>query len=194
MRHIGTKPLETERLALRRFRMADAGDIFANWAADPEVTRFCGWEPHPDITMTQSLLKQWIRQYEDAAYYHWAIACKANSQAIGYIYLNSICPADASAAVHHLLSRTYWNQGFMTEACKRVIEFAFRDVGFLKIHSHHHRDNPASGRVMQKCGMTCIKAEYRAMDSKQLSGEYLYYEVEKTNNIPGRPPTAHKIR
>lgn len=47
---------------------------------------------------------------------------------------------------------------------------------------------------MQKCGMTCIKAEYRAMDSKQLSGEYLYYEVEKTNNIPGRPPTAHKIR
>ena len=104
MRHIGTKPLETERLALRRFRMADAGDIFANWAADPEVTRF------------------------------------------------------------------------------------------LKIHSHHHRDNPASGRVMQKCGMTCIKAEYRAMDSKQLSGEYLYYEVEKTNNIPGRPPTAHKIR
>lgn len=100
MRHIGTKPLETERLALRRFRMADAGDIFANWAADPEVTRFWGWEPHPDITMTQSLLKQWIRQYEDAAYYHWAIVCKANSQAIGYIYLNSICPADASAAVH----------------------------------------------------------------------------------------------
>ena len=84
MRHIGTKPLETERLALRRFRMADAGDIFANWAADPEVTRFWGWEPHPDITMTQSLLKQWIRQYEDAAYYHWAIVCKANSQAIGY--------------------------------------------------------------------------------------------------------------
>lgn len=181
MQHIGTKPLETERLILRRYRVQDANDMFANWVTDQEVTRFWDWEPHKDIATTQSLLKQWINEYEKMDYYHWVIVCKSNMQAIGYIYLNSINNSARTAAVHYLVSRAYWNQGLMSEACKRVIEFAFHDIGFRKIHSYHHRDNPASGRVMQKCGMTFIKAEYRRMECEQLSGEYHYYEVE--NNI-----------
>ena len=182
IQHIGTKPLETERLILRRYKIDDAEDMFANWVTDQEVTRFWSWEPHKDIATTRTLLKQWIQEYENLDNYHWVIVCKANLQAIGYIYLNSINNAERSAAVHYLLSRAYWNQGIMSEACNRVIEFAFRDVGFHKIYSWHHSDNPASGRVMQKCGMKFTKTEYRKMDNERLSGEYHYYEIEKTNS------------
>lgn len=181
IQHIGTKLLETERLILRRYKMTDAEDMFANWVTDKEVTRFWDWEPHKNIATTQVLLKQWIQEYENLENYHWVIVCKENSQAIGYIYLNNINDSECSASVHYLLSRKYWSQGLMSEACKRVIEFAFQDVGFLKIHSYHHCDNPASGRVMQKCGMNYIKSEYRTMDNKQLSGEYRYYEIEKSS-------------
>uniref|UniRef100_UPI004056EB02 GNAT family N-acetyltransferase n=1 Tax=Acetatifactor sp. TaxID=1872090 RepID=UPI004056EB02 len=182
MQHIGTKLLETERLILRRYRMQDADDMFANWVTDSEVARFWDWETHKEIGTTQALLKQWINEYEKFDYYHWIIVCKSNMQAIGYIYLNAIDDSNCSAEVHYLLSRAYWNQGIMSEACKRVIEFAFHDVGFRKIHSYHHCDNPASGRVMQKCGMTFIRAESREMDNPRLSGEYHYYEVERRGN------------
>ena len=35
MNHIGTKVIETERLILRPFTMADAQAMFDNWASDP---------------------------------------------------------------------------------------------------------------------------------------------------------------
>lgn len=182
MHHIGTETLETDNLVLRRYKMTDADDMFANWVADPEVTRFWSWEPHKDISVTKSLLNQWIQEYESLEVYHWVIINKENEQAIGYIYLDSIDNTECSAAVHYLLSRKYRNKGLMTEACKKVIEFAFGTVGFMKIWSYHHCDNGASGRVMQKCGMIRYNTEYRIMESRQLSGNYDFYRIE-TNSV-----------
>ena len=71
----------------------------------------------------------------------------------------------------------------MSEACKRVMEFAFFDVGFRKIYSYHHCDNTASGRVMQKCGMKYVKTEHKTMDKEQLSGNYDYYELESNCGV-----------
>jgi ribosomal-protein-alanine N-acetyltransferase len=36
---------------------------------------------------------------------------------------------------------------------KTVIDFFFNEVGFRCIQACHADNNPASGRVMQKCGM-----------------------------------------
>ena len=41
----------------------------------------------------------------------------------------------------------------MTEALKAVIAYLLSKVGFNRIQLRHMTDNPASGRVMQKCGM-----------------------------------------
>lgn len=46
MKHIGTQTIVTGRLLLRRFELADAGDMFRNWVTDPEVSRFWTWKPH----------------------------------------------------------------------------------------------------------------------------------------------------
>ena len=37
--HLGTQPLQTPRLLLRRFTMDDAQAMFDLWCNDPEVTR-----------------------------------------------------------------------------------------------------------------------------------------------------------
>ena len=34
-----------------------------------------------------------------------------------------------------------------------MLRFFFEDVGFFRVHAYHADQNPASGRVMQKCGM-----------------------------------------
>ena len=41
----------------------------------------------------------------------------------------------------------------MTEAVKKVIDFFFNEIGFNRIYTAHAHTNPASGKVMQKCGM-----------------------------------------
>lgn len=46
MRHAGTQEIETPRLLLRRLLPSDAPMMYANWASDPEVTRWLRWTPH----------------------------------------------------------------------------------------------------------------------------------------------------
>lgn len=58
-----------------------------------------------------------------------------------------------SAEVGYSLSRTYWNQGLMTEALKVVLQCGFSDLRLNRIEAQHDVRNPASGKVMEKCGM-----------------------------------------
>lgn len=178
LNHVGTQQLETDRLILRRHEITDAGDIFRNWVTDPEVSRFWGWEPHKDIEETKSILAQWIDAYADPKTYHWIIVLKSISQAIGYIYLNELDETNNSAAVHFALGRSYWNQGLMSEACKGVLSFAFSVMNVENVCTRHHIDNPASGRVMQKCGMRHITTMYKQIpECEELSGDYCFYGI-----------------
>lgn len=61
---------------------------------------------------------------------------------------------DHNAELGYWLGREFWNQGYCTEAAKSVIEFGFETVGLRRIASEHMAGTPASGKVMQKAGLT----------------------------------------
>lgn len=152
--------------------------MYKNWVTDPEVSRFWGWEPHKNIEETKTVLSGWIQEYSSLQTYHWVIILKTTHEAIGYIYLGEINDEEKSASVHYLLSRKYWNQGIMTEACKSVLDFAFSVMKAERIHSRHHIDNAASGQVLKKAGMKYVKTEYRSIpDCESISGDYCFYEI-----------------
>ena len=176
--HMGTKTIESKRLNLRKHEITDADDMFRNWVTDPEVSRFWGWLPHMNIEETKAVLAEWIEAYKKPETYHWIIVLKEISQAIGYIYLNEADDMDESLSVHFALSRKYWNQGIMTEACKAVLGFAFSDLHVKRVRSRHHVDNPASGAVMKKSGMRYMTTAYKTVpDCEQISGDYCFYEI-----------------
>lgn len=87
MRHAGTQEIETPRLLLRRLMPSDAPMMYANWANDPEVTRWLRWTPHKDVAETQELLSAWAMLYPNEDYYQWAIVEKATGQVFGSINL-----------------------------------------------------------------------------------------------------------
>ncbi len=179
MLHKGTQTIQTDRLVLRKYETSDAEGMYRNWVTDREVTRFWGWEPHKSIEETRALLQTWVEDGQRADVYHWIIVLRSSDEPIGYLYLNEIVCEKKSCAIHYLLSRPYWNKGYMTEAVKGVIEFAFKTVGFKTIHSRHHVDNPASGRVLSKAGMQYIGTQHRTFpDYESLSGDYLLYSIE----------------
>jgi RimJ/RimL family protein N-acetyltransferase len=47
----------------------------------------------------------------------------------------------------------YWNQGYATEAARRVIAWAFEDLRLNRVYARYLLRNPASGRVMRKAGL-----------------------------------------
>jgi ribosomal-protein-alanine N-acetyltransferase len=56
LNHKGTITLETERLILRRFAMTDAEAMYANWCADPDVTKYLMWPTHGSIDESRKVL------------------------------------------------------------------------------------------------------------------------------------------
>ena len=154
MNHCGTRQLETERLVLRRFVIADAEAMFRNWAYDPEVTTFLTWPAHACPEVSRAVLKDWTTAYAHQNYYQWAIVLKENGECpIGSI--SAVDLNDDLAIVHvgYCLGRPWWRRGIMSEALKAVIDFFFNEVGANRIEARHDPRNPHSGMVMQKCGM-----------------------------------------
>ena len=63
-------------------------------------------------------------------------------------------PVHARAKIGYWIGVPYWNKGFATEAANAVLGFGFTRRGFNRIAAEHYVHNPASGRVMEKLGMT----------------------------------------
>lgn len=64
---------------------------------------------------------------------------------------------------------------------KAIISFAHNELGVNKICSNHAVDNPASGRVMEKCGLTFHHyGEYSKLDgSVTFKAKFYTMEIEK---------------
>ncbi|MDD3214482.1 MAG: GNAT family N-acetyltransferase [Eubacteriales bacterium] len=154
MKHLGTKTLETERLILRPFTMADASAMYRNWANDPEVTKYLTWPAHESKAVSRAVLTDWTAEYEKPDFYNWAIVLKSLGEPIGSIGVVKLDDRIALAHVGYCIGRRWWRQGITGEAFAAVIRFLFTEVGMNRVESRHDPSNPNSGRVMAHCGMT----------------------------------------
>ncbi len=154
MKHCGTKGLETQRLVLRRYLNSDAAAMFNNWASDSEVTKFLMWQPHESSKVSQSIIGDWLKLYDDEKYYHWAIVLKENGdEPIGDIAVVHMDEAVSMVHIGYCIGKKWWHQGITSEALKAVMDFLFDEVDANRIESRHDPRNPNSGGVMKKCGM-----------------------------------------
>ena len=157
MTHKGTVLLETERLILRKFVAEDLEQMYNNCWSDNEVWKWTRYAPMhclDDVKNAANMFTEaWFGAYERENRYSWAIQTKATGEVIGRYF--GMHPDDSVSQIElaYELGQAWWNHGYMTEATKKVIDFFIRDVGFKRVWACHASENPASGRVMQKCGM-----------------------------------------
>ena len=158
MKAIGTQMLQTDRLILRRFVESDAEAMFQNWASSPENLTYVTWDPHSDVEVTRNSIRNWVASYTNPNYYKWAICLKENPEhVIGDISIVEMDEIDSSCEIGYILGKNYWGRGMMTEALKAVLDFCFTQAGFQKVRARYASLNPASGRVMEKAGMSYLK-------------------------------------
>jgi RimJ/RimL family protein N-acetyltransferase len=79
--------LETDRLVLRRFTMADADDLF-DLDGDPEVMNFItGGLPTPREEIENDVLPAFLRYYERGDRYgFWAAVEKSSGEFLGWFH------------------------------------------------------------------------------------------------------------
>ena len=111
---------------------------------------------HASEEVSRSVLKEWIPQYDKPDFYLWAIVNhEYGPEPIGSISVVHHDDAIAMAHIGYCIGRRWWRKGITTEALQAVITFLFEHVGANRIEARHDPRNPNSGRVMQKCGMSC---------------------------------------
>ena len=150
--HKGTQEIKTERLLLRRFTPEDAQPMFERWANDEQVTRYLTWDPHGTMEVTKERVAAWCAGYEKADFYLWAI--ELDGELVGSISVVNYDERSQRAEIGYCMGVAWWGQGVMTEAAGAVIDFLFAEVGCNRVEIDHLLENPASGRVAQKCGLT----------------------------------------
>lgn len=144
--------LETEDLILRKPRLKDAGDIF-RYASDEAVSRYVLWDPHRSVGETRSFIRDLRSRIRAGFPSSWAVELRNTGKVIGTIGFVWYSPENRSAELGYSFSREYWNHGYATQALSAVIDSLFRSIPVNRLEAQHDVRNPASGRVMEKCGL-----------------------------------------
>lgn len=137
-------------LALRRPRLSDAGDIFDNYASDPEVTRYVTWRPYKDRREVGPFLQSRLARWDSGEEYSWALALLPEDRVIGMIGCRL---REHAADIGYVLGRKYWGHGYMTEAAKAVVDWASGLGSVYRVWAVCDVENVASSRVLEKVGM-----------------------------------------
>lgn len=144
--------LETERLLLRPFVMADAADV-TRIVGDRELAADTLNIPHP---YEPGMAEAWIATHADGVHRTspvvYAVTDRGTGALVGAVGLMLDAP-HRRAELGYWVARERWGDGVCTEAARAVLEYGFGVLGLERIHAHHFSRNPASGRVMQKLGM-----------------------------------------
>lgn len=152
--------METVRLILRPWRGSDAEALY-KYASDPDVGPRAGWPPHQSVEESLEIIRTVFNNGTT-----WAIELKETGEAIGAIGYGPSCDCNLPARegepiVGYWIAKPYWNQGICSEALALIIDNIRKTTPIPSLISGHFIDNPASGRVMEKCGFvptgeTCI--------------------------------------
>lgn len=161
---MNTPILETSRLILRKFTERDMEALFLI-LKDEEANKFLPWYPVKDLEETRRFYQErYAAKYGQPQAYAYAICLKADNFPIGYVKVDMEEHHDFGYG----LRKEFWHRGIATEAGGAVIAQVRKD-GLPYITATHDRNNPRSGNVMRKLGMT-----YR----------YSYEELWQPKNFP----------
>ncbi|QAA33686.1 GNAT family N-acetyltransferase [Clostridium manihotivorum] len=151
-----TPVLETERLGLRPFCIDDAKQVFECWESDKDVAKYMFWESHEDINKTVAWVKTELSKVESNEWYRWAVTLKESGELVGtaLIYLEE---EYGKFEIAYNFGKSFWGHGYATETMNKVISFIKEQLDIKEIMGRHAKENPASGKVLEKLGFEYIR-------------------------------------
>jgi RimJ/RimL family protein N-acetyltransferase len=141
--------LKQNNVTLRPFRKTDA-PLMAKLANNEKIARnLRDGFPYPyTIADAEFFLGKFMGQ-EPVTFF----AIEYNGEYAGNI---SLMPGQdvyrKSAEIGYFIGEPYWNKGIATVAVQLITDYGLNTLGFVRIHTGIYEYNPASMRVLEKCG------------------------------------------
>lgn len=165
----------TERLILRPLTAEDADDVF-EWVGDHIVNRFMPYNLYDNVEQ----VKEWIAGI-DEDHNHFGFELAETGKVIGSGDVG-FDPENDAYGLGYNLNRAFWGQGFTTEASKAMIQWAYETVGARDFIACHAVENPASGKVLQKCGFRFERyGQYSRFDGSE-TFDAVFYSLHLDGN------------
>lgn len=147
---------ETARLRLRAATISDLQLIFELYGGDLQATKYMAW---PRAQTPEDSRGFW--EMVDASFtgkpiggveFVWLIQLKETGEYVGSCGIGS--HSGTSVGGGYILNPAFWGKGYAAEAWTPVVEWAKTQPLVHRIQAEHHPDNPASGAVMRKVGLS----------------------------------------
>lgn len=143
--------IETERLILRPWKESDAEALY-EYAKNPNVGPIAGWPVHTSVEESRQIIKNVL-----AVEYTYAITLKNDDKAIGCIGLmigtaSNFNLSQDEGEIGYWIGEPFWGKGYMPEAVKELMKFAFEKLKMSKLWCGYFEGNEKSRRVQEKCG------------------------------------------
>ncbi len=171
--------ITTARLRLRPVRRGDARPLQAlcnNW----NVARMLSRVPYPSpVEAVEAWTGAQAAAWASGLAYNFAIEHQDGehrNELIGVVGV-SRCD-DGGYEIGYWLGEPWWGQGLMTEAVGRILDFARASLGLDRLRSDYFVDNPASGRVQEKCGFRITGRGRLNSQSRGCKVEAVFTELE----------------
>ena len=145
--------LETERLVLRSWRMADCAP-FAKLADDPEVMRFL---PALDRSRSDAIVARMIAAGERDGHSTWVLEARSSGDFLGFCGLLTPPAPISGIEIGWRLRRSAWGQGLASEAARASLAWGWQSLDCDEIIAFTVPENLKSRAVMERIGMTYVE-------------------------------------
>lgn len=145
--------LRSERLWLMPLEYGDADDLFA-LLSDPEVTRYLDVETMQRRDEVLDLLELFAERRAARSEARWAIRIAGERALIGTASLNDLDRPENRAEFGLVVGRTWWKQGYASEALRTVLAWAFDVLEVNRVESLVFAQNEASRVMLERAGFT----------------------------------------
>ena len=154
--------LKTERLFLRPFFMNDAKEVQRLGGAPAVVEMLFMLN-----LCTPGVAQEWIchqhEEFEQGNWVNFAITDGRSGRLMGSVGLD-IDRLNHNAEIIYWLGKEFWGLGYATEAAQAVVQYGFEKLRLHRIYARYLSRNTASGRVLEKLGMThegCLRGHLK---------------------------------
>lgn len=167
-----TPIIKTERLILRKFTQDDVEALFEILSCK-EVNTFLPWLPLKTLDEAKAFLKErFLAYYDKPSIYRYAICLKEDDKPIGYVWLSD----NESCDFGYGLKKEFWHKGIVSEATKGVVEI-IKKAGYKYITATHDINNPRSGEVMKRLGMSYKYSYVEQWQPKDIPVTFRMYQL-----------------
>lgn len=165
VKHALAFPIETPRLVIRSFEIADAEQLHERVLGDEETMRFIPRGASPSLERTRGAVERFIRHEREHGFGLWAVELRATGELIGDCGLVYVEGKGPEVEVAYHFAKEWWGRGLATEAARACLEYGFRELALREIIAICFPEHVASRRVMEKAGMRYVgPARYYELD------------------------------